>query len=139
MTLKEYNERKIIGETIYLNDNIAIEWVALTQEPKFITAIITYMDDYKKLQITEMLQVEAELFEQESKELLLISDDKKFVAALHRDKDGERRLYTLYDIESYDIAPQVENDFRGLLFRESFPNLYLKNNYKVHEKKPDIS
>lgn len=71
MTLKEYNERMIIGEPIYLNDNTAIEWI-LSKESEQVNATLNYMGSYGKLTTKIILQIPAELFEQESKELLLI-------------------------------------------------------------------
>ncbi len=139
MTLKEYNDGKIIGEPIYLNDNTAIEWIIepnLKEEPENITAILSYMGDYDKLKITKILQIKAELFEQESKELLLISENKKYVAVLHRNHSGDRILSTLYDINKFKLSPcdEVENDFKGMYFRMNFPDHSIGNNYKVFTK-----
>ena len=135
MTLKEYNERMIIGEPIYLNDNTAIEWI-LSKESEQVNATLNYMGSYGKLTTKIILQIPAELFEQESKELLLISENKKYVAILHRNNSGNRVLSTLYDIERFDLSPcdEVENDFKGMFFSKNFPEHSINNNYKVFTK-----
>ena len=96
MTLIEYNERMIIGEPIYLNDNTSIEWI-LSKESEQVNATLNYMGSYGKLTTKIILQIPTELFEQESKELLLISENKKYVAVLHRNNSKNRILSTLYD------------------------------------------
>lgn len=112
-----------------------IEWI-LSKESEQVNATLNYMGSYGKLTTKIILQIPAELFEQESKELLLISENKKYVAVLHRNHSKNRILSTLYDIERFDLSPcdEVENDFKGMFFCKNFPEHSINNNYKVFTK-----
>ena len=86
MDLKEYKKRIQVGETIFINPNMAIEWFAdSATDPKTVTATIIFLEmkgtTGVELQISErqILTLTAEEFEVEAKERLLISENKNLL------------------------------------------------------------
>lgn len=135
-TLKDLIEHTI--DTQMVNDNVYIFWIeSTTQQSTEVAPLIVYKSDFKLGTITPSLTLRKEEFESERGKRLLVNTEKNVIAILGREDNGELFLDEIFEMEHAleGMPPEVENDFRALVFGKAFPNYTVKfPGYIVTEK-----